>query len=163
MAWINLYLTTKYQFVWKRLKIFCLKGIKTYFEWKFKGFGIFLGCSESLSIVFSPLLKQVCLILFSVILFSSVCWDLNEEKGRRGEGKGNCGLSPFPPFSGVTQAGSAALSCEGDTLCDPLQSCRRANHCADNFRLHLCAPVTWECGWAKHRLVQVLKDEDKVI
>lgn len=71
----------------KTIKDILSKGHKTYFEWKFKGFGIFLGCSESLSIVFSPLLKQVCLILFSVILFSSVCWDLNEEKGRRGEGR----------------------------------------------------------------------------
>lgn len=147
--------------MWKQLKIFWLKDLKTYFEWKFRGFGIFRGCSESLSIVFSPLLKQVCLILFSVILFISVCWDLNEEKGRR---EGKLWSIPFSFFLWCDASWQRCSELWGWHPLWPSAKLQKSKSlCRQLLPPPLCPCDIWECGWAKHRLVQVLKDEDKVI
>lgn len=144
--------------------MFFLKDLKSYFKWECRSFGVFLDCRENCQFFFSPLLKQVC--LFFVLSCSFQFSVLRSKQGKRGEGKGNHGLPCFPSFSGLAQAASSALSCAvtpSVTLCKVYWSkCR----CAGNFCLHsvpLCLVVLSGLkGDELSRLVQVLKDEDKV-
>lgn len=105
--------------------MFCLKDLKTYFKWKCERFrNIPCLSQESVNSFFPSPQRSLpfYFILGCYFQFQYVeMW--GTERRREGE------LWPsllFYSSSVLTQAANSALSCNVCTLCDPVQSCRRA-------------------------------------